>query len=172
MPGGHRGHADRPGDTGSGCERTSVRNLRRIKDTTRRVLRDSHIMKRWGMWRLITLVLAACSVCVPAWAGTGDRTPQVGARLGSCASRNGCEFRRIWAADPVTEAPTSWFSDVPVTVAGVYGPTTLDLLSGGPFVLVEWPDGCCSDNGKWRTGDTGQDRTRGGQHVIFLWPAL
>ncbi|MCI0150266.1 hypothetical protein KNO81_30815 [Paraburkholderia sediminicola] len=67
---------------------------------------------------------------------------------------------------------TPYFADIPMTVVGTYGRTTLDMLSSGPFMLVKWPDGCCPEGKRWRTDDTRQSHGGDNQHVIFLWPAL
>ncbi|WP_377779177.1 hypothetical protein [Paraburkholderia dipogonis] len=69
-----------------------------------------------------------------------------------------------------TVAP--YFADIPMTIVGVYGHTTLDMLSSGPFMLVKWPDGCCPQSRRWRPADTRQGHADDAQHVNFLWPAL
>lgn len=74
----------------------------------------------------------------------------------------------------VRSAP--YFDDVPMTVLGVYGATVLDMLSGGPLVLVKWPGDCCSPSQRWHTGRRAEgasaNRQKNGAHIFFLWPDL
>ncbi|PQV53142.1 hypothetical protein [Paraburkholderia sp. BL21I4N1] len=71
---------------------------------------------------------------------------------------------------------TPYFDDVPMTVFGVYGATVLDMLAGGPLVLVKWPGDCCSPGQKWHTGGLAEgasaNRQKDGAHIFFLWPNL
>jgi hypothetical protein len=129
-------------------------------------------MKRWIARRLFAAALATCGICASARAGAhpGAQPQDVGSR--SCGDRNGCEPVGTRGATPANETATPYFADIPVTVVGAYGRTTLDMLSSGPFMLVKWPNGCCPDSRRWHTGDMRHKHTDDDQHVIFLWPAL
>lgn len=129
-------------------------------------------MKQWIAPRLFAATLAACGICAPAWAGALPDTRPQDVRSRSCVDRNGCEPLGTLGATPANGTATSYFTDIPMTVVGAYGRTSLDMLSSGPFTLVKWPNGCCPESRRWRTGDTRRNLTGDDQHVIFLWPAL
>lgn len=129
-------------------------------------------MKQWIVPRLFAATLAALGICAPAWAGSHSGVQPQDVSSGSCVDRNGCEPLRTLGATPANGMVTSYFTDIPMTVVGAYGRTTLDVLSSGPFMLVKWPNGCCPEIGRWHTGDTRRNPTGDDQHVIFLWPAL
>ncbi|SFU24087.1 hypothetical protein SAMN05192563_1024157 [Paraburkholderia aspalathi] len=129
-------------------------------------------MKRWIRWRVVAAALAACGICASARAGgySSLRPQRVGS--GSCQNVNGSEPVGTWRVTPANAVAACYRADIPVTVVGAYGHTTLDMLLSGPFILVRWPKGCCPENGRWHTGDTSQSHTGENQHVIFLWPVL
>ena len=129
-------------------------------------------MKQWIATRLFAATLAACGICAPAWAGanSGGQSHVVGS--GSCVDRSNCAPLGALGATPTTGTATSYFADIPMTVVGAYGRTTLDMVSSGPFLLVKWPNDCCPESRRWRTGDMRRNPPGDDQHVIFLWPAL
>ncbi|CAE6818577.1 hypothetical protein R75461_05993 [Paraburkholderia nemoris] len=129
-------------------------------------------MKRWIARRLFAAALATCGICASAWAGAHPRAQSQYDGLRSYENRHGGEPVGTWGATPANEMATPYFADIPMTVVGTYGRTTLDMLSSGPFMLVKWPDGCCPESKRWRTDDTRQSHGGDNQHVIFLWPAL
>jgi hypothetical protein len=90
----------------------------------------------------------------------------------SCGNQTGCRPAGSWRAAPRNETVAPYFADILMTVVGVYGHTTLEMLSSGPFMLVKWPDGCCPKSRRWRPGDSRQRHTGDDKHVNFLWPAL
>lgn len=131
-------------------------------------------MKRcWFKGRVAAL--AACAipvVCHAGWRHAGE--PGVGG--GSIATASGgSSYRasqRIWRATSIPSNVASHFPDVPMTIVGVYGATTLTLLSSGPLVLVSWPRGCCGESHRWRLGHAPATKGRDGRHVYFLWTTL
>ncbi|AJZ56657.1 hypothetical protein OI25_7467 [Paraburkholderia fungorum] len=129
-------------------------------------------MKRWIARRLFAAALAAYGIGAPAWAGahSGAQPQDVVSR--SCADRSGCEPVGTWRATPANRTATPYFADIPMTVAGTYDRTTLDMLSSGPFMLVKWPDGCCPESRRWRTEHLRHSHPGDDLHVIFLWPTL
>jgi hypothetical protein len=131
-----------------------------------RLLKDAG-MKRWIARSLFAAALAMCGICAPTWVGA---QPQDGYTR-SCGNQTGCRPAGSWRAAPRNETVAPYFADILMTVVGVYGHTTLEMLSSGPFMLVKWPDGCCPKSRRWRPGDSRQ-RHGDDKHVNFLWPAL
>lgn len=128
-------------------------------------------MKRWIAQSLFAAAVATCGIGQSTWANAqpGAQSQEGGPGLCSeLAGRTQAGRRREMPGN--TTAP--YFTDVPMTVVGVYGRTTLDMLSSGPFMLVKWPDGCCPESRRWRAGDTGQGPAGDARHVDFLWLAL
>jgi hypothetical protein len=93
---------------------------------------------------------------VSAWAHTAVRNP----------------LRLAQPAVMPSRPPPAYFGDVPVTVVGVYGATMLDMLSGGPLLLVRWPNECCSARQRWHTRrpTDSMPADANGAHIFFLWP--
>ena len=91
-----------------------------------------------------------------AWADTAMRNPL---RLGQPV------------VIPSRRTP-AYFGYVPTTVVGVYGATMLDMLSGGPLLLVRWPNECCSATQRWHTRrpTDNMPADANGTHIFFLWP--
>jgi hypothetical protein len=85
-------------------------------------------------------------------------------------------LQHVRLADTSSAQAAAYFGDVPTTVVGVYGATTLDMLSSGPLVLVKWPDGCCSPSQRWHTRRSSENSPASPKeeraHTFFLWPAL
>lgn len=135
-------------------------------------------MKRHLSRRRWTVLLAACFIpainCSAAARATDCQADHPGAASAWASTlRDSLQHTQLADARSVGSA-TAYFGDVPTTVVGVYGATMLDMLSGGPLVLVKWPDGCCSASQRWHTGRHAQSEPANpdtdGAHIFFLWP--
>ncbi|HEY4298620.1 MAG TPA: hypothetical protein VGM85_19265 [Paraburkholderia sp.] len=125
------------------------------------------------------LLLAACMMPVVnccAAARAADRYPQHAGGATAWAGKMRHSLQRARLADAPPAQSAAYFGDVPMTVVGVYGATMLDMLSGGPLVLVKWPNDCCSSRQRWHTGHGPQARSAPANskadraHTFFLWP--
>lgn len=126
--------------------------------------------RRWaGLFAACVIPLIHCSAAaraaefhaeqggpMSAWAHTAMRNP-------------------LQLAQPVvmpSRRTPAYFGYVPITVVGVYGATMLDMLSGGPLLLVRWPNECCSARQRWHTRrpTDSMPADAHGTHIFFLWP--
>jgi hypothetical protein len=129
-------------------------------------------MKRWIARDLLVAVFATWGIGASLWAEAQPGALQQRAEPKPCGSWNDCELGNLREAMPRNGTATPFPVDITMTVVGVYGLTTLNILSNGPFMLLKWPDGCCPESWGWRPAGIGQSYTGEGQHVNFLWPAL
>ncbi|HEX7934102.1 MAG TPA: hypothetical protein VF573_13660 [Paraburkholderia sp.] len=127
-------------------------------------------MDRYLSKRHLANLLAASVVALIVWPAIAQANERNIAGAGIVAPR----MHPLSSVRPARSAPSPYFADIPITVAGVYGATMLDMVAGAPILLVRWPKGCCSRSRKWRMvrGTTlapvhpkADDR-----HVFFLWP--
>ncbi|WP_131542650.1 hypothetical protein [Paraburkholderia hospita] len=137
------------------------------------------VMKR-DLSRLHRVVMrAACVIplicCCAAAQATGNCPEDIGVATAFASNMHHLLKRARPAVAPSPESP-AYFDNVPMTVIGVYGATMLDMLSGGPLVLVRWPDDCCSPAQRWHTGRHAErapaNPNKDGAHIFFLWPEL
>ncbi|CAG4890460.1 hypothetical protein [Paraburkholderia saeva] len=129
-------------------------------------------MKRWIARRLLAAVFAACGIGASMWAEAQPGALQERVEAKPCGNWNDCGLGEMSGVAPHNGRALPSSIDIPMTVVGVYGLTTLNTLSSGPFMLLKWPDGCCPEGRRWRPAGTGQNHAGEGQHVNFLWPAL
>ncbi|KAA1013186.1 hypothetical protein FVF58_10510 [Paraburkholderia panacisoli] len=133
------------------------------------------MQRHLSQWRWV-VILAACVIPVMHCAATA-RATDLYVEHGGAASAwaNNAAHNSLQRAQPAvvfSGQTAAYFGDVPFTVVGVYGATMLDMLSGGPLVLVRWPNDCCSARQRWHTRRP-MDNTPAdppGAHIFFLWP--
>jgi hypothetical protein len=136
------------------------------------------MMKRHLSRRRWIVLLAACFIPVINCSAATPATDRYAAEHPGAATAWASTMRHSLQRAPLADAPSAgsaaYFGDVPMTVVGVYGATMLDMLSGGPLVLVRWPDDCCSRSQRWHTGRHAQSAPANsktdGAHIFFLWP--
>lgn len=133
-------------------------------------------MKRHLSRRRLMLLLAACVIPVincSAAVRAVDRYVEPSGAATAWASNMRHSFQYARLADTQSAGAAAYFGDVPITVIGVYGATMLDMLSGGPLLLVKWPNDCCSPGQSWHTRWHAQsapaDSRAEGTHIFFLW---
>jgi hypothetical protein len=124
-------------------------------------------MERFASRRCLAAMLATGVAALMFW-------PAIAQANDRYVTDAGIAIQRADRMSDARAAPSPYFADIPMTVTGVYGGTMLDMLAGGPILLVRWPNGCCSRSHRWHIGHSGaitpvhpkSDRA----HVFFLWP--
>lgn len=121
------------------------------------------------------VLLAACAMpvihCCAATYAT-DRYAEISGTGTAWTATLGLSLQGGRLANSSAKRAT-YFEDIPMTVAGVYGATMLDMLSSGPLMLVQWPNDCCASNRRWHTGQHAAYAPASSKadpvHVFFLW---
>lgn len=137
--------------------------------------KESAMTVRRSRWHWVFL-LAACAMPAIYSSAATSATAYDAEKFAASTMKTRAiplSFQGSRSADTPVKDP-AYFGDVPITVVGVYGATTIDMLSSGPLILVQWPDECCSSSQRWHTRSHAQhapaNATASPAHIFFLWP--